>query len=235
MSRYQEHTLLASQQDAVFEVVRGEGFDPSEFHWSSRYGDVYGGSVPSLFHVPTGSEFIFDFDPQYGQHCPEWSPGEQQPRDKAPGGDWRFMYAALSHWLENIERERSSPNLWAELNKQRELFAATEPSGRQGDESNAPFTAEEQAQVATQLNEIKEVLVQNHQADRRALESRIEYLREASTRMGRRDWLNIFVGTIFSWALTGLAPPEGVREVLALAAHGLGHLFGGGVPQLPIA
>jgi hypothetical protein len=40
-------------------------------------------------------------------------------------------------------------------------------------------------------------------------------------------------GPIFGWALNGLVPPEGVREVLSLASHTLGHLFGG-VPQLPM-
>jgi hypothetical protein len=140
----------------------------------------------------------------------------------------------VKQWLKNLERERSAPNFWAQLDKQRELLAATEPTG-DGDEDNSPFNPEEQDQIAAQLNEIKELLVQTHQVDRRALESRIDYLREASTRMGRRDWLNIFIGTIFGWALNGLVPPEGVREVLFVAAHGLGHLFGGGMPQLPMA
>lgn len=133
--------------------------------------------------------------------------------------------------LKNVERERSSPNFWAELGKQGKLLGATESSDNT---DNSPFTPEEQVEVAKQLNEIKELLVQTHQADPAALESRIDYLIDASTRMGRRDWLNIFIGGIFSWALTGLVPPEGVREVLAIASHGLGHLFGGGVPQLPM-
>jgi predicted GTPase len=58
---------------------------------------------------------------------------------------------------------------------------------------------EEQTEVAAQLNEINELLVQTHQADRAALESRIDYLIDASTRISRRDWLNIFMG-IFSMA-----------------------------------
>jgi hypothetical protein len=73
-----------------------------------------------------------------------------------------------------------------------------------------------------------------HGADREALESRVEQLAEASTRMGRRDWLTIFLGTMFTWTLEGLIPPEGLREGLAFAANTLGHLFGR-MPQLPMA
>jgi len=52
--------------------------------------------------------------------------------------------------------------------------------------------------------------------------------------MGRRDWLTIFLGTMFTWTLEGLIPPEGLREGLAFAANTLGHLFGR-MPQLPMA
>jgi hypothetical protein len=230
---YQEHQLLTSQKDAVFEVVGAEGFDPSEFEWSSIFGDVYGGSVPCLIHTPTGSRFTFDFDAQYNNHCAEWSPGEQQPRDKDNAGSdgWPYMLNLVSVWLNNVRRERSSPNFWAQLNKQRDLLAASEPTS---DTLNTPFSPEEQAEIVAQLNEIKQLLVNNYGADPQALASRIEQLTEASTRLGRRDWLNIFLGTLFGWALNGLVPPQGIREVLALASHTIGHLFGGSVPQLPM-
>jgi hypothetical protein len=226
-----QHDLLTSQQDAVFDIVRGKGFDPSDFEWARVVGRVYGGSVPRLIHGPTRSEFIFDFNPENKTHYGEWSPGEGQARDDAYAGDWGSMQGYIIHWLDNVERERSAPNFWAQLGKQRELLAATEPKG---DKDNTPFSLEEQAQIAAQLNEIKELLVKTHGADRGALEGRVENLVKASTRLGRRDWLTIFLGTMFTWTLEGLVPPEGLREALMIAAHGLGHLFGGGVPQLPL-
>jgi hypothetical protein len=230
---YQEHTLLTSQRDIVFKLVGQSGFEHLDFEWSRKFGERYKNEVPCLVHRPTGSYFLFDFDPPLGGHCVEWSPAEQQPVDRANPGDWPSVLMYLQHWLENVEREQSSPNLWAELGRERELLAATAPTDNIAD--NSPFSPAEQAQVAVQLNEIKELLVQTHQADQQVLEARIDYLIEASTRMGRRDWLNIFIGGIFGWALNGIVPPEGVREVLALTAHGLGHLFGGAVPQLPLA
>lgn len=210
------------------------GFDPSEFEWANARGEYFEGRVPCLVHTPTRSTFVFDFWRGQSRHRAEFTPGVDTTVAEAVTGDWATQLKAVQLWLTNVQREQSSPNLWAELEKQRELLAAAAGS-RSGEDSNSPFDLEEQAQIAAQLNEIKELLVQTHQADRLALESRIEYLREASTRMGRRDWLNIFIGTIFGWALNGLVPPEGVREVLTMATHGLGHLFGGGLPQLPMA
>ena len=69
--------------------------------------------------------------------------------------------------------------------------------------------------------------------DPRALEAKIDYLIEASERLGRVDWRGIFIATLFTWTLTGLVPPEGLRAALAFAAQTLGHLFGG-LPQLPM-
>jgi hypothetical protein len=188
--------------------------------------------VPQLTHRPTDSIFVFDFDTVRESHAVAFTPGKEKPWDKADLLDWSSVTLYVNVWLQNVERERSSPNFWAELDKQRELLGAAESTG---DSDNTPFTPEEQVEVAKQLIEVRNLLVHTHQADPAALESRIDYLIDASTRMGRRDWLNIFIGGIFSWALTGLVPPEGVREVLAIASHALGHLFGGGVPQLPMA
>jgi hypothetical protein len=140
------------------------------------------------------------------------------------------MLGLVTMWLENVRRERSSPNLWAMLDEQRELLAASEPTG---DTANTPFSPEEQRQIAAQLNEIKQLLVNNHGADPKALERRIEELEEFARRSGRREWLIMFFGTMLTWTLEGLIPPEGLRAGLAFAAHTLGHLFGGGVPQLP--
>jgi hypothetical protein len=227
---HEEHALLTSQQNQVYKAVGRTALGHLEFEWTTRTGELYDGTVPCLLHRPSGSYFIFDFAPRGVGHSVEYSPGEQQPVDAADPGDWPSVLMYLQHWLENVEREQSSPNLWAELERERKLLAAVSDD-RIVD--NSPFTPEERAQVAAQLDEIKELLVQTHDVERPAVEARIEYLVDASTRMGRRDWLNIFIGGIFGWALNGLVPPEGVREVLALAAHGLAHLPSDGELEAP--
>jgi hypothetical protein len=233
VSSYPEHRLLDSQWDSVYEVVRGAKFDPLEFKRGKTVGATYNGVVPELTHRPTDSKFVFDFDPRRNEHGVAYTPGEEKPWDIA--GSFVQWFDVILHvriWLQNVERERSTPNLWAMLDEQRRLLAASEPTGDTA--NNTPFGPEEQAQIAAQLIEIRNLLVHTHGADPKALESRVEQLTDASTRLGRREWLTIFLGTIFTWTLEGLIPPAGAREVLTLAAQTLGHLFGGGVPQLPM-
>jgi hypothetical protein len=226
-----EHFLLPTQQDAVYRVIQGAELDPIDFEWSRLTGEKFVGTIPCLTHTPSQFRFAFDFD-ELNNHHAVYTLGEQRPTGRVNAGDWPTELRFVGEWLDNLKRETLSPNLWAGVDRQRKFVAATEPGGS----DNSPFNPQEQAQIAAQLNEIKELLVRTEQLEGerlRAIEARLDYLRDASTRMGRRDWLNIFYGTIFAWALTALIPPDGVREVLIVTAHGIEHLFGGELPQLP--
>jgi len=232
--QYPEHILLDSQWKAVYEHIEAASFNPSEFARSETYGRVYNGMVPNLIHKRSGSEFVFDFDRQDGTHHAEWSPASDKPRDRDQAGvgeGFAYILHLLGLWLEVVRRELTTPDLWAMLDQQRELLAATEPTG---ETANTPFSPEEQRQIAAQLDDIKQLLVNNYGADPKALERGIEDLEELARRSGRREWLLLFLGGVFHWTLTGLVPPEGLQIALKLAEQGIGHLFGGGVPQLPM-
>lgn len=140
---YQEHRLLDSQWDAVYEVVKEEGFNPSDFTRSSTTSFAFSGSIPTLIHKPTGSEFVFDYDPQHDEDWAEWSPATDAPRgrDRAAEG-FGFVLVMVRIWLKNIQRELTTPNLWALIEQQREELRASIPSG---DTANTPFSPEEQA------------------------------------------------------------------------------------------
>jgi hypothetical protein len=227
------HSLLKSQKNSVFEIVQSAGLDPAEFEWTERRSIDSPIPAPALVHRPSNAWFTFDFDALAQHHLGHYSPGTETAEDVMRAGSWAAHLTNVAQWLQNLKREFYAPNLWDELAKQRELTAATEPSD---DADNAPFTLEEQEKIASQLREIRELLVRTERLEGerlRAVESRLDYLQEASTRMGRRDWLNIFYGAVFSWALTALVSPDSAREVLIAAAQGLGDLFGGGIPQLP--
>ena len=108
---------------------------------------------------------------------------------------------------------------------------------RRGASGDTPFTPEERDVIATQLREIRELIVGGaslNAAQLAALDERLEYVEAASHRLSRRDWANIFLSTIFSFAMEHALGSGLVTEVLQLAAHVLGHLFGGGgFPELP--
>ena len=56
--------------------------------------------------------------------------------------------------------------------------------------------------------------------------TRLDEAEEASHRMGRKDWLMTFLGILLTLIVTGLVTPEMVQHMLAMALHGIGHLFG---------
>jgi hypothetical protein len=230
--RVMAHELLPSQQNDVFRAIQEAGFDPNEFEWHERMGDFDRmAPVPTIVHVPTGYLFLFDWN---GGHLASYSPGRDRPYTTLSTGGWANQLGAVSNWLRYLAREYHAPDLWGELTRQHELAdAAIEPI-EEGEDR--PFTLEEQAEIAQQLTEIKERLAREEQLTGQrlqALEAGIEYLLDASKRAGRQEWLKLFYGTALSWALGGLVSPDGVRQVIMLAAHGLGHLFGTSLPQLP--
>jgi hypothetical protein len=208
------------------------GFDTNEFERGANVGgEPHIQVIPELVHKPTNSRINFDYDQIRRSHSVWYTPGEDSPSDRANRLDWPSVLSWAEKWLRNIERERATPNLWDMLEDSRELLAEYEATT--GDEANTLFSPEEQGQIAAQLDGIKELLVTQHGADPLALERGIEELKEASRRAGRREWLFLFMGVGLHWTLTGLVPPEGLRGMLALAASGIGHLFGG-MPQLPM-
>src|SRR4051812_12520206 len=82
------HFLLKSQQNEVFRAIQECEFDPADFKWQQRLGEVQFGPIPVLVHSPTGGEFAFDFDDEENTHWAVYSPGSERPTDKYAAGGW---------------------------------------------------------------------------------------------------------------------------------------------------
>ena len=111
-------------------------------------------------------------------------------------------------------------------------------SAEDADASNAPFTQEEQLQISARIQEIKDDLKDRLalDADRLArVEATLDRIEEASGRVGRKDWLMMFNGAVFSLFLSDLIPQHAATHIVVMASTGLGHLFGIGSmpPSLP--
>jgi hypothetical protein len=108
---------------------------------------------------------------------------------------------------------------------------AAEAAYASGDDSR--FTVAEQYQIARQLRIIKESLEQNFElsaAQMKRVEERSDEAEEASRRLGRKDWILLFSGAVFSLILTDVITPGAAQHVFTMLIHGVGHLFtsGGG-------
>jgi hypothetical protein len=99
---------------------------------------------------------------------------------------------------------------------------------------NTPFTASEQADVSEQIKQVRDYIratfeLTSEQISR--VEETLNHAEEASRHMGRKDWLLLFNGAVFSLILTDLITPQAAQHILMLTVNGLGHLFGfGGAP-----
>ncbi len=103
-------------------------------------------------------------------------------------------------WSHEVKVDDETPDLWAELQGQKELLeGATDPAAE-----NTPFTSDERDGIARQLNELREYVSRTYSLSGPQLEdldSKVDYLVDASSRLGRKDWLNAYIGAMFGWFL----------------------------------
>jgi hypothetical protein len=94
---------------------------------------------------------------------------------------------------------------------------------------NAPFSAQEQVEIAKWAVELKRDTRETYGKipDQLALlEAKLEYLCEAASRTGWIDWLNLAVGAVMGGFAGDLLAPNIVEVVLGALGSGLGSLFG---------
>jgi hypothetical protein len=213
------HRLLQSQETAVFVAVQEAGFSPREFRLVEA----------KLIHA-SGAFFNFSSDAR-SRFVITCEPGNEHAQERRLFGSWQNVMQHLHEWLGWLRREVEAPDLWGQLEQERELVASP-PTVVE----NTPFTADEQAQIARQLGEIKAYVRQTHQlteAQYEAIETRLDYLIDASSRTPRIDWRTMFIGAFLSLLLEAIVPVEPVRDILVMSFRALANLFGGDLPELP--
>jgi len=104
-------------------------------------------------------------------------------------------------------KEQEVPDLWEQLQKyaQQETFIGT------AEISNTPFTFPEVENIISSLDRLN-VQIENNfnlQGEQLAFVKReIEYLKEATKRQGRKDWMHTSIGVIVSIAMGLALSPE---------------------------
>jgi hypothetical protein len=208
----------------------------ADFDWRRDYSEAtqYGpgqdaDTVDVLVHTPTGFHFKFDVQQPRGSLWAFYNPGPEGVPRRDHAGGWDQVWAYFGRWLGQVAEEHAAPDLWATLRQQADVIVGEAVA-------NTPFTLDEQAQVTAQLTEAKEYVRANlelepAQLDR--IEAQLDYLIDASRRVGRIDWRNLFVGSFLSLVIQGVVPVLPIQQVLFVVLHGLAALFGGGTPLLP--
>jgi hypothetical protein len=150
--------------------------------------------------------------------------------ERSSGSGWQGVLQGARQWAEEVKREFIDPDLWEELRRGRELLAGA----RNQFSANHPFTPGEQAEIAEWIREIKKNVSRIYylpeaQADH--IDAILEEVQHAGSRVGRKDWLLLFLGALFSLFLSAAVPLEVVQHILATFADSLLHLFGSEPPR----
>ncbi len=221
-------------KNECFAAIQEAQLDPADFFWADQTFQLEGGQGALILSIQPPrvitARFEFGFDGFSWRY--HYTPDTQAPFQLGKAGPWAAEMNAVRRWLVAVRNEIGSPDLWAELRRERELLAQPNAAGAEG---NTEFTKDELALISEQIRELKQYVLDSlalPEPQVRELEVRLDYLEQAARRMGRVDWWNLFAGALMNLVLTGLIPPHAVQTLLLLAAHGLSGLFGGGPPEL---
>jgi hypothetical protein len=148
--------------------------------------------------------------------------------------DWPGLRDYLHTWARGVRVWMDTPDLWEEFRQAAEALESAEGA----DSSNALFTPAEQDQISARIQQVKDYVRTTYELTAKQfaqVEERLDTVEEASLRIGRKDWLMMFNGAIFSLVLSDLIPQQAATHIVVMAITGLGHLFGIGSmpPSLP--
>lgn len=200
--------LLKSQANQLLEELKNMGWNPSEFKWEDTISPNFGANnkVSQLVHSQSGYYFVFDNIG--GSFYSAWSPASETENGRVQVGSWINQLVYFKTWLNYLRREVESPDLWSSISQEAKIIEAAS-----SDNSNTPFTPEEKVYVLAGINEIKQYLLTAHRLDPELVESRLNYLSEASNRIGRKDWINLLLSVLIGIVIQAALPQEAIREL----------------------
>ena len=134
-------------------------------------------------------------------------------------------------WARDVVAWADVPDLW-EIRHSWQSLSDAEYDGT----ANTPFAPEERAAISGQLAAIRKQIKKSYDltAEQEAkIDARFEEAEKASERLGRKDWILLFGGSVFSLILADAITPDIAQHILMLTVHGLEHLYVGAPRTLP--
>lgn len=223
-----KNLVLKTQRNDLLKAMKNRGLNPTEFVWKVQESlKTVEMNVSRLVHEPTDYYYLFDFN-QGGCWC-EYSPGQDTNVVRDNPGFWERQYQYALNWLDYLKREIEAPDLWATIAEEKAIVLAASAE----EIENNPFTPEEQKQITVHLNEIKQYLAQTQELKEQQADfanRRFDYLADAATRMGRKDWLNLAVGVITGVIIQLTFQPGFIHELWQFIANIFKPFLGGILP-----
>jgi hypothetical protein len=210
-------------RNPIIEAVEKGGLTPRECTF-----DFNDGGGCCITHAPSGSSFVVEGP--FGHHTTTTVVGEGAPQ-QLEAFIWPTVGERVERWARDVKRDVDTPDLLAELQREREILTVT----RYEEVGNTPFSSEELAEIAEQLQQIKEYVSTAYalsEAQMLHLEAKLDDIAAAAGRMGRKDWALWVSGALLGVFVQGILPPDVVQHIFTMTVHCLGLLDGGGTPPL---
>jgi len=235
--------LTKGMGNEILEALKSAGLDPATCtladpmpETSFRLANPFTADRPPgrarVTHRPTGSTFtISRAEEREFQYLARMKVG-QADFGSVSSRPWSQLLSGMQDWASYVrDEEADTPDLWAEVQEVPEVLAAAQAS----DASNAPFTADEQVAIRSKLDEARQLIREQREQlgltseQIEAFDQRLDFVEEASTRLGRKDWLMMAMGAILSSEM----PPHVIQAIVTTVIHGVAHIFGiGGLPPM---
>jgi hypothetical protein len=223
--------LTMRQRNELFKTVVAEGLEPAgcELQDPSSYLSL--GKIPqvTILHAASSSHFtIWQDAGEFGYNLQSDVGAVFFLREESCAWD-RLVEDYLAGWAREVAYESKNTDLWAAIKRQHEVAEVMAAQGY----DNASFTPAEQTEISARLDSAKVFASENLKLASEqllAIEHRLDELKEASTRVGRKDWLMMAQGAIYGLIANDLVPAHAVQSIFHVVIGGLAHLFGVGGP-----
>ncbi len=240
--------MLKKYKNGFVDIIREQGMDPSRFHTQDvsvtrelTDTEATEESVFTLQFMDTGLKFTVR-NPPYNPHSFNtiWTRFDvdfpEAPlflrSDFEYPQDINKVYEWFVHWLLHEVQvyvdERTLPDLWTQIEQQRQLVSADPLT----DYETSPFTESEKQHVRASVGQFRVLIVESFNPTQEQLEvinQRLDYLMAAVDRpINRLDWKSIAVSTVIGIVTALSLDTERGRQLFELfkqAFSGVLHLL----------
>jgi hypothetical protein len=221
MAKPDSQALLTTQKNSLFLAIRSRGFSPSDF----TCGDDADGALVKYRDTRYAFSIIISEDSFRDEtsYLISISPGRKFFKEDSRRNTWAEVLAVFNYWLDCLTSQLETPDLWATVSDATQLISLVT------DQDNQPFTQHEQLQVKQALNEIKTYLIQSQMLtdeQTRTVEARFDYMEEAASRLGRKDWMGILVSSLIGIVSTLSLSADSTKDLFRFAGQIVKQLLG---------
>lgn len=228
--------ILKKHRNALYGLISRVGLDPQLFSLTEQPTEqgeslrLELSGTPLYFEVTailSGTERLFRY--RYATFKLAYPEPVISSLEKKAWGSFETIEYGVLDWLPlhvgnyrkymaEVEEERVTPDLWSGLNSQ------PSPPSALSALQNTPFSQQEQARINDALHEFfdevkSRAILTPDQLN--LLQEQVNYLVEASKRVGRKDWLTMTAGALIGYTLQAGLTTETATQVIRLAGEAI--------------